>query len=197
MKKDKYSRKFGEFFKQKKLPTGVGNWWIEFNGQPISFEVLDGNVNFLNEMKNAHPEWEVELIGRFIILPNLEEITTTGDLEIKCDVPKEMFQEVDIISDEWNTGQQFQMIGSAKSIDFGVAQYFDDHKKTKLAQQIFGSYGLDSNDIEFPSYFIENTQNLNDLRFVIAWGKLLHPDSLCIDFACDFIPGMEIEAIYE
>jgi hypothetical protein len=195
--KERHTRKFGQFHKQQKLPTGVGNWWLEFNGKPISFEVLDGNVAFENQFEKTYPDWVTELVGRFIILPNLQEIRKKGKLEIKYDLPIEAFQEVDVISGEWNTGQQYKIRKSIKGLNFGVAQYFDESKATKIFQSIYGSYALDNDDLKFPAYFIENTKDLKDLRFVLAWGYLFNEDSLSLDFACDFLIGNEIEYVFK
>lgn len=176
-------RSFGDLYSQQLLPTTVGNWWLTFNGEPISFKVIDGHSNFSSDYGESHPDWVSEIIGRFILLPNLKMIKGKGKLEIKTNLPRHSFRDFEIVSGERYYGAQYLLKKSANNLNFAVTQYYDDECFLKKSG---GVYQLDRSDSGFPAYYIEGNQSPADLRFCLSWGALATADSLSLDVACDF-----------
>lgn len=185
--KKRIKRRFGKQVHQQRTPTGVGNWWLEFEGKPIRFEVLDGTQSFLRYWSDRHPEWVDELEGRIIFVPDTNELRSGGTLQIKCDLPMGSYELVDVISDEWNQGNQYQIQQSNKNLNFGVAQYYEERLFTRNSTSLSeNESALDISSNKFPSYFIEGEENWRELKFVLSWGHLKDKESLVINFAADF-----------
>ena len=79
-----------------KLTTKFGNIWLELNGLPIDFDVIDGMENFKKEYPQYTVDWRIIIKPRVINSDNF-----VGELTLKTDV-------LDKLHFDEDTGEYYQ-----------------------------------------------------------------------------------------
>ncbi|MBO2536526.1 hypothetical protein [Rummeliibacillus suwonensis] len=155
-------------YKVDKLETAIGDFWIEADGKKISFIVIDGEAEFAEFCS------KYKVNDRKILVPDLSKVKAFNSLKMQSSLNLSEWREVDVVSDEFYAGWQWEKDG----ITFGVAVFVNNGDLDFLVDC--------STSKAFPFYIKSEKRFMGAYRFSLAIKDFVSDEDLSVDFALDF-----------